>query len=544
MQRREFFQAAGVVTAASLLTIDRPIAASEVATPTESPAGLDFHTFREYPGRRGPKTMLFWDYWKLHHLDNCELVPGVPQLIPEATYIDPYTKSHGTGRVFFDRAAGKWKKIWGTSDYYVAESDDGLTWRPADLKHVQPRREKQSPHHVFSLECQGSDSLGWLYLDPVAADGFPFKMPVIQKGQIVYDRAKADSKHRWHELTKQFDKPRLHMFDHLMMVSRDGLNWEERTDYDWAQGRIVPEEPHFMFYNHLTGEQSLICRPGLGDRRVVLTTTKDFHTWSEPRLVQAPDLSDGQIMEFYTMPTFAYGQYFVGFVWASYFSTSEGPDFMVLHKGPQASQLALSLDGQYFTRPVRQNFLPFTEPGELGCHSLRTDGMVVLDDEIRFYSEAGLSAHGTPVPRAKKDEDRACVVHRLRRDGFMYFQSKGYKAEFTTRPMVFYEPEVTLNAQAPTGEVRFEVRDTKNQPVEGYTFDDCKPLRFADSLRYQLQWSNRQNLGELVGKCIRIAVRFHNARIYALRGDYHIIDGFDFRRINDGLPIDTTRFGA
>jgi len=40
------------------------------------------------------------------------------------------------------------------------------------------------------------------------------------------------------------------------------------------------------------------------------------------------------------------------------------------------------------------------------------------------------------------------------------------------------------------------------------------------------------------------AVRFHNVRIYALRGDYHIIDGFDFRRINDGLPIDTTRFGA
>ena len=31
--------------------------------------GLDFHVHREYPGERGPKTMLFWDYWKVHHLD-------------------------------------------------------------------------------------------------------------------------------------------------------------------------------------------------------------------------------------------------------------------------------------------------------------------------------------------------------------------------------------------------------------------------------------------------------------------------------------------
>ena len=126
----------------------------------------------------------------------------------------------------------------------------------------------------------------------------------------------------------------------------------------------------------------------------------------------------------------------------------------------------------------------------------------------------------------------------------MYFQSKGYKAEFTTRPLVFFEPQVTVNARAPTGEVRLEICNEKNQPVEGYTFDDCKPLRFADSQRFPLQWSNRQNLGELIGKCLRIAVRFHNARIYSFRGDYHIVDAFDLRRINDGLPIDTTRFGA
>jgi hypothetical protein len=170
--------------------------------------------------------------------------------------------------------------------------------------------------------------------------------------------------------------------------------------------------------------------------------------------------------------------------------------------------------------------------------------MVVLDDEIRFYSDGGVSAHGTPVPPRFKDAPKGCLMHRLRRDGFMSFQSKGYKAEFTTRPLVFYDPEVTMNAQAVTGRVEFEIRDTKNRPVTGYTFDDCQAMRFADSLAYSLRWKERQNLGELVGKCLRLAVRFHNAQIYSFRGDYHFIDAFDQRRIDDGLAIDTTRFGA
>jgi hypothetical protein len=487
--------------------------------------------------------MLFWDYWKIHHKDNVELVQAVPELVPEATYIDPYTQSPGAGRVFYDKVTGKWKKIWGTADYYVAESDDGIRWRPSDLSHIKPRGRKKSPHHVYSI-ADDVDSIGWLYLDPIAADGFPFKIPVVQKGSIVYNRAKSNPQHRWHELTKRFNKPRLHMFDHFMMVSKDGIQWEERTNYDWGQGRIVPEEPHFMFYNHLTGEHSLICRPGLGDRRVCLTTTRDFINWSEPRLVQAPDLLDGDIVEFYTMPTFAYGQYFVGFVWGSYFSTSEGPDYGVLHKGPQSSQLALSLDGQYFVRPVRRNFVEFTEPGTIGCHSIRIEGMAVLDDEIRFYSEGGVSAHGTPVPESMKKTPKACLMHRLRRDGFMYFQSKGYKAEFTTRPLVFFEPTVTLNAQAITGEVQFEIRDDKNRPIEGFTFADCQPLKFSDSIAFPLKWSNHSSIAELVGKCVRIAIRFHNARIYSFRGDYHFVDAFDIRRIDDGLNIDTTRFGA
>ena len=110
--------------------------------------------------------------------------------------------------------------------------------------------------------------------------------------------------------------------------------------------------------------------------------------------------------------------------------------------------------------------------------------------------------------------------------------------------LAIFDGTVTLNAAAPTGEVRCEVRDFRNRPVESYTFDDCVPMKCDESVRFPLRWKNRKNLYELKGKVIRLSFTFHNAHLYALRGDYHIIDAFDRRRIDDGLAIDTTRFGS
>lgn len=545
MHRRDFLKASALVSVASLPTVSSADEPKPSSSNLPQAGALDGHCPREYPGERGMKTMLFWDYWKLHELNNAELVQGEPKWRPEATYVDPHTGSHGGGRVFFDKSLGKWRKIWAADEAFVAESEDGIKWAPAKLPNVKPNHgSKLASHHVHTFPGEGHN-FGWVYLDPIAADGYPYKIPVIQNGQRVYERAKADTKHRWHDLTQRFPKPTNHMYDHFMHVSKDGYHWEERTDYEWNQGWFFPEEPHFMFHNHLTGTHSLICRPGLGDRRVALTETTDFVNWTEPRIVLQPELADGKLLEFYTMPTFPYGQYFVGMVWASHFSNADGPDHFVLHKGAQNPQLAMSTDGRYFVRPTREAFIDFNEPGEVGCHSIRPEGMVVLDDEIRIYSNAGVSAHGTPVPKELKPKNKAMVLHSLRRDGFMYFQPQGHWAQITTRPFAVFDGEFTMNAEAPTGMVEFEVRDLKNQPIEGYTFADCEPMKYQDTLRHQLRWKNRANFGELIGKVIRLSVRFYNARIYSFRADYHVLDAHDFRRLRDELPlISTQHFGA
>ena len=98
-----------------------------------------------------------------------------------------------------------------------------------------------------------------------------------------------------------------------------------------------------------------------------------------------------------------------------------------------------------------------------------------------------------------------------------------------------------MNVEAPTGLVEYEIRDLKNQPVAGYTFADCVPLKYEDTLGFQLRWKDRQDLSELIGKVIRLSLRFHNARLYSLRADYHFLDAHDYRRLRDDLPLLSTR---
>ncbi len=506
---------------------------------------MDFYVHREYPGQREPKTMLFWDYWKFHHMDNIEIVQGKPEWVPEAGISEcPKGQSGFAGRVYYSEQNKRWQSIGQYTDFYHYHSKDGIKWHASNYPKIVPDGGKKAPNHVFKLPGEGHCP-GWLYLDPIAADGYPYKIPVIQSGPRVYERALADKNHRWHDLAKKMGKDKHHFMDHIILISKDGFHWETRLDYDWGQGVFFPEEPQMMFFNHLTGLHTLVVRPGLGDRRVCIITTKDFIHWSRPRLVLQPDLLDGKILEFYTMPTFPYGSEFVGFPWASHFASSQGPDFQVLHKGPQNAYLAHSPDGEYFVRPTREAFIDFNEPGLIGCNSIRPEGMVTLEDEVRIYSNAGFSAHGTEVPDQYRKKAKGTIMHRLRRDGFMYIRTKGYWGEFTTRPFAVFGAEFTMNAEALTGEVQFELRDTMNESLEGYTFDDCIPLKFDDAQKHPLKWKNKKSLKEFIGGQVRLHIRFYNARIYSFRGDYHITDAHDMRLLKDGenMRADESLFG-
>ena len=74
-----------------------------------------------------------------------------------------------------------------------------------------------------------------------------------------------------------------------------------------------------------------------------------------------------------------------------------------------------------------------------------------------------------------------------------------------TKPLALFDRNLTVNAQAQFGEVRFQVTDMESRPVDGLTFEDCIPLQEADSLKHPVSWRGG-DLKEVLGKVIRLDV--------------------------------------
>ena len=200
---------------------------------------------------------------------------------------------------------------WKPYSLMVAESDDGRRWRPLAEPTIKPSSGKLAPHHLYTLP---DGSGGGVYFDPIAADGFPFKVFVHQRGDAVVKRAIADPAHRWHKVAKQ-QGARRYVVDEYTLVSADGLHWKPRLDMAWSAADWHPEPPIFAYYNRRAGRHHMTVRPGWGDRRQCIQSSQDFCDWSGPELLLQPDALDRELIEFYGMPVFPYGDGYVGLLW-------------------------------------------------------------------------------------------------------------------------------------------------------------------------------------------------------------------------------------
>jgi hypothetical protein len=507
-------------------------------------------------GRRGPRTMLFWDYRRFNRVHNAVVVPGKPLWRPEASFTDPYTGQAGGGEVFFDDELGLWRRFSigkgnvqtgediqdGCMGIFICESDDGLQWRTAELPDVKPAvGPKLAPHHVATVP---KGNWGSFYRDPLEVDGYKWKLALLQWGAPAVERALADPAHPWHDIARTNEAAHPHIDLRSFIVSRDGLHWEQNFDYDWSAPGWHPEEPMFAFFNHETGEYCMTPRAGLGDRRQCIMKTRDFRNWTFPRIIMQPDLLDGNTREFYAMPVSRYAEYYVGLVWACRWPSSLPPDFAVDYFGPTTGQLAWSPDGDYWVRPTREDFIPLNPAPEFGCGMVRPESIIEMDDEIRIYSGSSRVSHGgRHHAHIEQEPISAQLLHTLRKDDFMHIESIGAWAEFITKMLTIFDGTLTMNAEALGGEVLYAFTTVKSEPIEGYGFDDCVPLRLDDSLAHPLAFKDRPALDELVGRTVRLHVRFQNARIYSFRGDYHFVDAHDWRiQEQAGLPVDTSRF--
>ena len=532
MHRRVFFQTTGAVGVANL-----PIFGAATAS---SPAGTDRHR-PEASVTDTTRTWHFSDLWRFDHFDNLRIRQGEPQWQADSVYQEPHVGALSAWpTVFRDSDSGRWRMLysadWKPYSLMVAESEDGRQWQPLARPDIMPQGHKLAPHHLFSLP---DGSGGGVYVDPVAAEGFRFKVFVHQHGKEVLERAIADPDHRWHEIAKQEGAKR-YIADEFTLVSRDGLLWQPRYDMKWSQPDWHPEPPIFGFYNRHVGRHQMTVRPGWGDRRQCIQSTDNFREWTGPELLLQSDALDQELVEFYGMPVFPYGDAYVGLLWMFHCESSEPTRGFNRFVGPLDCQLAFSHDGNRFTRGVRSPFITCNEPGEHGGGAIQPSCLLETDDEIRIYSAATKMGHGMGG-KARRDgitDNASILLHTLRKDGLMFLESEGDWGRFISKPLVLLDETATMNASAPHGEVRFQLTDLQSQPVTGFTFDDCVTLASEDSVRYPLRWKSK-SLKDVVGRIVRLEFRLRHARLFAIRGGIHFIDAQDRWLIEDGQPIIT-----
>lgn len=492
------------------------------------------------------KAWLFWDWWHIEHQDNVELRQGQPQWRPEGTYEDPTFDYLGMWpTVWRDSRSGRWRMLYCASGFPLtlmgAESDDGVRWRPLKRPDIRPPGKKYAANHLFTVDRANG---GVVYVDPVAADGQPFKLYCIQRGGPAAKRARLDPDSYFHEIVKgEGAKP--YMADNLVVTSADGLHWQIHPKARWGKAPWHPDPSTYCFYVPQRKRHVMTTRPGWGDRRIAVQTSADALAWSGPELLTQPDPLDPPQTQFYGMPVIPYEGQFVGFLWVAHFASSQRLERFNQLWGPIDCQLAYSFDGLHFQRGTRETFIGLNEPGQPGGGVMYPTCLVEHEGELRIYSATSRDLHHqyakTQFLRKGEVPPTAITLHTLRKDGFTYLTSRGHWANFTTKPLALLKPELRLNVLAPHGEVRLQVTDLHSKPLPGYRFDECVPLKEVDTLDGAVRWK-KGDARKLVGKVIRLQIQFRHARLYALRGSFHFLDALDVAMIKDGKQVDTSLF--
>lgn len=445
-------------------------------------------------------TIMFFDDWYLSRRENLLRQIGQPELVPESTFADPYADvAWGYPSVFRDRQTGRWHCVYqGMPDAetfipLLAESEDGITWKPADLTEQLPIADRQAPHQLFGRE----NFVEW---SPCYVDHRAQGTDAWLKGLAIRHADNASG------------------IEAALFTSPDGVYWNHAEASVWH--RTVGDPVTTAFWNPYRESYVFSGRPTHNDRRIAVFETKDWEHFSSPELALQADALDTPCAEIYGMPVFQYHQLFIGLLWIYHVTPVVNAEFKYLH-GKVDCQLAYSYNGWHFQRALREPFIPNAKPGDYGAgciypSSVITNGM----EPIRVYSSASKGEHAS-IKRGAQGNQSALLLHQLRYDGFVFLEPAGGAGELTTRPLHWQAGELRVNVCTPHGEARVQVTDLYGQVVAGYEFDHCIPF-MGDDLAWQPYWQDGRTLTQLSDRVIRLEVRLTNGRLYSMCGEFEV----------------------
>ena len=332
--------------------------------------------------------LLFFDDWHLHSRTNLDRHTGDARMNPEGTLRDPYADTAwGYPSVIQDPESGKWRcyyqgEVPEAGRYIVpqlAESDDGVHWELPDLSDKIDLPDRQTPNQLFGTE-KFREWCG-MYQDP-QAEGTDEWL----KAMITYTHG-----------------PGLNLVSYVA-TSGDGMKWTPHEDARWHPTGNDPGQ--FAFWNPHRESYVLSFRPRVADRRIALSETKDWKTFTRPELALQADALDTPSALIYGMPVFPYEQMFVALPWMYHTDPIVHPDekfqgLLTMYAGDDIARImgkidahvAYSTNGWHFQRTVREPLIPNGPPGDPSSGCIYPSSMVEFGDTLRFYSSASKGEH-------------------------------------------------------------------------------------------------------------------------------------------------------
>ena len=334
----------------------------------------------------------------------------------------------------------------------------------------------------------------------------------------------------------------------IPLVSPDCLHWE----YLDVPHVTSSDEAHFT-YDEAKGLFIAMVKSAGPDGRApygrsfCLSTSEDFENWSERELVFHADQTDQENgverlekffedpdyltpvynrpeeyrTDVYNFPVFRYEGMYLGLPVMHHWSGKHPPMYENVDSR-KSVELASSWDLRHWDRVANRS--PFMELSPVGDGSaydtgqiVVTNGPVVRNNELWFYY-LGYRHRSMSFAdmQARKGLDAGAVcMAKLRLDGFVSLKGGIEWGSVLSKPLTVEDKQLHINVDSWRGKVLAEAIDASNgQPIPGFTKNDCIPAAI-DSIDETITWKGKTDLGELLGKTVRIRFWLWQAELYA-----------------------------
>ena len=311
----------------------------------------------------------------------------------------------------------------------------------------------------------------------------------------------------------------------LALTSADGTHWSLLSEEPVVTEGAFDSQ-NLAFWDRLRGCYVEYHRGARAGRDVMMASSTDFLTWSEPEWLdytpgRTTELYTNQIEPYYRAPHLYVGfpaRYVAGRGWYSAFNKDISTLSGSRRCGTDYTDTGFicSRDGrtfkvwpEAFVRPGPSPQLWMYGVGYSAWGMVETPSNVPGGPcEISFYiSDAG----GWTGP------GNSLCRYTLRLDGFASATAPLSGGELITKPIVFAGDALRINFETSVaGSMQIEIQDVQGEPVPGFALAEC-PVLFGNSTDYTVEWKNKAKLSDLAGIPVRLRFVLKDADLYAFR---------------------------